>query len=142
MKLEKSIDSWTCKNCGCSLNQNEIKSIKSGVPVSCHCCNHTLAVALYLKKQEQGDSNNDSIVHPVGRLSIRQKVVPLDVEIQKFGDSRSDDSESHDYFAPAAYQKMSDSDKLDAPSFEKICPFCGHKNESGSSVCENCGASI
>jgi hypothetical protein len=142
VKLKKMKDSWFCKNCGYALNQDEITRIKSGVPISCHHCNHTITIDRYLKSPEHDTGNNESaIVHPVGQLSIRQKVVPLDVEIQKFGDARGD-SESHDYYAPATFQDMSDSKRLDAPSFEKVCPFCGHKNGSGSSVCENCGASI
>lgn len=131
-------------NCGCALNQDEITSVKSGVPISCHCCNHTIIINRYLKAPEQDNRIDESVmVHPVGHLSIRQKVLPLDVEIQKFGGASSDDdSESRDHFAPATFQEMSDSKRLDAPSFEKVCPFCGHKNELRNSACDNCGAAI
>ena len=47
-----------------------------------------------------------------------------------------------DYFTPATFQDMPDSEKLDTPSFEKVCPFCGYKNKLGNNVCETCGASI
>lgn len=140
MNLKKTDDSWICKSCGRALNQDEIKSIKSGVPVSCHYCGSTIAIDLYVKSAERGIAKDDGILtHPVGRLEIRQNVVPLDLEIQKFGGARDDDSDS---FAPAAFQDLSDAEKQNAPPFEKICPHCGHKNDAENSICDNCGASI
>jgi len=123
------------------LNQDEIKRIRSGFPTPCRRCGHTIIIDRHLDSSEQDDRDDESgMVHPVGQLRISQKVQPLDVEVQKFGDE--EDSESHDYFAPATFQDMSDSEKLDIPSFEKVCQYCGHTNKSGSSVCETCGASI
>lgn len=144
MKWKISKKPLNCTKCGHTLNQDEIKSVRSGVPISCHHCGHTVIIDHPQKSPEQDDRNDESsVVHPVGQLSIGQRVQPLDVEIQKFGDTPdADDGESHDYFAPAVFQDMSDSEKLDAPSFEKVCPYCGHRNKSGSSVCEMCGAAV
>lgn len=152
MKWKISKKSLTCTKCGHILNQDEIKSVKSGVPISCHQCGHALTIERHLKSPEHDDRNyENSVVHPVGRLSVSQRVQPLDVEIQKFGDNPDEDNgESHDYFAPAAFRDMSASEKLNTPSFEKldtmsfekVCPYCGHKNKSGSSVCETCSAAI
>lgn len=144
MKWKISKKPLTCEKCGHTLSNDEVRSVKAGVPTSCHRCGHTIIVDRHLKSQEQDDREDDGgLVHPVGRLSIGHKVQPLDVDIQKFGDVRDEnEDESRDYFAPAAFQDMSDSERLDAPSFEKVCPYCGHKNRSGSSVCETCGASI
>src|SRR5262249_58377834 len=73
---------------------------------------------------------------PLGRLSIKQSVVPLELEISKFGQTRpayarlfkinsvsvngkavSFDREK-DFFPPAAFLNLTDDEKLAAPSFE------------------------
>jgi DNA-directed RNA polymerase subunit RPC12/RpoP len=140
LKWKISKKSVTCAKCGNTLSQDEVKRIRSGVPTSCRSCGHTIIINRHLNSLEQDDRDEGRMVHPVGRLSIGQKAQPLDIETQKFGDA--DDNESHDYFAPATFQELPDSEKLDAPSFEKMCPYCGHANKSGKNVCESCGASI
>lgn len=78
------------------------------------------------------------VVHPFGSLSVRQKVAPLNVTIDKFGsgpvagDNRFEitgvtaggaglDTESlRDEFAPAQYFDLADSEKLSRKSFEEL----------------------
>lgn len=80
------------------------------------------------------------LVRPLGSLEIDQKVVPLGLTLEKFGNYAPDDismvvikkvvigtdiQEDEDLddiknpFAPAAFKNMSDADKLQAPSYEK-----------------------
>lgn len=91
-----------------------------------------------LKKIE--DAEGTVAVHPKGRLEISQNVLPFNLILQKFGNgpiSGDDDyritelqinEESvdigklnyvKDYFAKAQFIKMSDTEKLSRPSFEK-----------------------
>lgn len=82
-------------------------------------------------------ATGDLLVHPLGDLSVRQRVVPLGITIDRFGnttpsgdrrftigavalgDARPDDLVPvFDYFAPAQFIEISDSDKLRRPSFE------------------------
>jgi hypothetical protein len=76
-------------------------------------------------------------VHPIGVLSVREKVVPLDLEITRYGNATPSDgnlfaisgvqinSEKEawqpiqDYFAAGQFLSLSDADKISAPSFEK-----------------------
>jgi hypothetical protein len=76
-------------------------------------------------------------VHPMGTLTVREKVVPLDLPITRYGNATpSDGSEfsiqgaeinsQHetiapikDYFAAGQFLTLSDADKLSTPSFEK-----------------------
>jgi hypothetical protein len=78
------------------------------------------------------------LVHPLGELSVRQRVVPLKLVLQKFGATRptgplrfeitdvalggvaaDDRTESvREYFAPAQFLEMSDDEKLSRPGFE------------------------
>jgi len=79
------------------------------------------------------------LVRPYGSLEVDQKVVPLDLTMEKFGNYKPDDisrvgigevsigSEIQDTsdvadlknsFAPAAYKEMADKDKLQAASYE------------------------
>jgi hypothetical protein len=71
-------------------------------------------------------------LQPFGVLSVSQKVVPLEYPLQKFGDKKPDVDrfelttalggvrEQREEFAVAQYKKLSDSDKLSAPSFERM----------------------
>ena len=71
-------------------------------------------------------------LQPFGVLSVSQKVVPLAFPLQKFGDKKPDAekfelttvlggvSEQREEFAVAQFKKLSDSDKLSAPSFERM----------------------
>jgi len=88
-----------------------------------------------------GNPADDPAVHPLGQLSVRQRVVPLQVSIDRFGPdplpapSRLDLTNPRlnavgvplaatnpvtDYFAPAQFVTMTDADKLAAPSFEQM----------------------
>jgi len=76
-------------------------------------------------------------VHPIGVLSVREKVVPLDLQITRYAngtpsdgnhfsisDVRINASEEprqaiQDYFATGQFLTLSDADKVSAPSFEK-----------------------
>jgi hypothetical protein len=86
-------------------------------------------------------SEADIVVHPMGFLTVREKIVPLDVPVTKFGNATpSDGSEFslaganlgtsaaaltpvEDYFARAQFQDMPDADKISAPAFELF--HCG-----------------
>jgi hypothetical protein len=86
-----------------------------------------------LRDQPSGDV---IVIHPLSRLSVRQRVLPLDREIARFGSARpSGAREFHitearvngalqevnpvlEYFAPAQFFDMPDDQKLSGPSFE------------------------
>lgn len=81
---------------------------------------------------------NDRLLDPSGTLEVRQTIVPLDLEIQRFSTQRPRDAtrfsiktvscrgdalDSHpldEQFAPAEFLDMSDADKLHRPSFERF----------------------
>ncbi len=94
---------------------------------------------------------DEVVVHPFGTVTVRQKVLPLDVEIQKFGAARPADGQVfsiegistedpitgdpeddlpidpvHEEFVPAHFFELDDSEKLDRKSFERL--------EAGSSL--------
>lgn len=72
--------------------------------------------------------------HPLGQLTVRQKVVPLDVTITRYGNTAPDDGTCfriksakgvaadltpvQEYFAPGNFFALSDDEKLSRPSFE------------------------
>jgi hypothetical protein len=76
------------------------------------------------------------LVHPMGTLAVREKVVPLDLAITRYGNATPADGTSftisqvminsqtestqsiQDYFAAGQYLTLSDADKLSHPSFE------------------------
>jgi hypothetical protein len=78
------------------------------------------------------------LLHPLGTLTIKQTVVPLNFDISKFGPnapsgsrrftirkvSVGDDEQKidpeRDFFAPAQFIEMKDDEKLSRPSFEKM----------------------
>lgn len=81
-------------------------------------------------------AGNDIVIHPVSRLSVRQRVLPLNREIARFGSARpsgarefriteprvngqnADLAPVPEYFAPAQFFDMPDDQKLSGPSFE------------------------
>src|SRR6266550_4176616 len=84
-----------------------------------------------LKKIEQPPDR--IVLHPLGILEVSQKVVPLRLDINKFGNKRPDGvtlfdlkfgeggtEEVREQFAMANFLKFSDSDKLAKKSFEKL----------------------
>ena len=76
-------------------------------------------------------------VHPMGSLSVRENVVPLDLPITRYGNATPSDGnyfaisdvqiDGHeenkqnfqDYFAPGQFLTLSDADKVSHPSFER-----------------------
>ena len=76
-------------------------------------------------------------IHPMGTLSVRENVVPLDLQITRYGnatpsdgnyfsindvqiDGHEEDKQSFtDYFAAGQFLTLSDADKISRPSFEK-----------------------
>ncbi|MFT5822533.1 MAG: hypothetical protein ACI8ZM_003789 [Crocinitomix sp.] len=94
---------------------------------------------LLVTLKDQGDTASDIILtHPNGSLQFNQKVVPLDVAIAKFGKQNPVDfklfsiemtdgggiafpqSSTKDFFAPAEFYNLTDSQKLSRKSFEKM----------------------
>jgi hypothetical protein len=78
------------------------------------------------------NTDESIIAHPDKSLSVSQKIVPLDIEINLFGTAKPSDftkfsieledmSESSvkEEFAPAQFFKISETEKLSRPSFEK-----------------------
>jgi hypothetical protein len=83
-------------------------------------------------------SGDALMVHPLGALSVRQQVVPLDVDIDLFRSARPAGarrfaitalevngsavarSTTREFFAPAQFFEMSDDEKLARPSFEEL----------------------
>ncbi len=76
------------------------------------------------------------LVHPMGTLTVKETVVPLDLPITRYGNATPSDGNEFsiatvqinalaeltqpvtDYFAPGQFLTLSDSDKLAKPSFE------------------------
>lgn len=83
-------------------------------------------------------AGTDIVVHPMGSLTVREKVVPLDVPVTKFGNTAPADggqftiasvtldgspavtSAVQDAFARGQFQQLSDADKISAPAFEQF----------------------
>ena len=77
-------------------------------------------------------------LHPLGTLSVKQTVVPLDLDIARFGNATPADARRftiagvrvndaatafervHDFFAPSQFLDLTDDQKLAAPSFEEM----------------------
>lgn len=90
------------------------------------------------------------VVQPFGVLSISQKVTPLKLDLEKFGNKKPDVSrfelttalddftDEREEFAVANFRKLSDSDKLSAPSFEQMISgltfSTGDATETGARV--------
>jgi hypothetical protein len=80
----------------------------------------------------------DVLLHPLGTLTVKQTVVPLNLDISRFGQavpagerhfsishvSLGDEEQTtdivKDFFAPAEFFEMSDDEKLSRPSFESM----------------------
>ena len=75
-------------------------------------------------------------LHPLGQLTVSQSIVPLDMDISRFGDAAPAGERRftihtvspgwqtlqavREFFAPAQFFEMSDADKLSRPSFESM----------------------
>ncbi|WP_413935685.1 DUF6603 domain-containing protein [Nitrospira sp. BLG_1] len=84
------------------------------------------------------EPNTELVIHPLSRLSVRQRVLPLDREISRFGVARSSGTRLFritearvnsqvkslepvtEFFAPAQFLDMPDDQKLSGPSFERM----------------------
>lgn len=103
-------------------------------------------------------NDNAVLVKPYGSLEVDQKVVPLDVTMDKFGNYKPDDiskavikrvaiggvNQSTQYmahlqnlFAPAAFKNLTDQDKLTAPSYEE--QKSGVRVSSTDNITFDCG---
>jgi hypothetical protein len=89
-------------------------------------------------------------LHPLSTLGVRQNVVPLDLRLTRFGNTRPSQAQAfriqqaavggqsvtlhseplRDFFAPAQFRDMSDDEKLAAPAFEELA--AGVQFSSGS----------
>jgi len=81
---------------------------------------------------------NEVLLHPLGTLTVKQSIVPLNTDISKFGQttpagarrftinsvSLGDQNQTaqpvSDFFAPAQFFELSDDEKLSRPSFEPM----------------------
>lgn len=84
------------------------------------------------------DDTASAPVHPGGFVEVAQRVAPLDVELEHFGNAEIAGQDTlnvadvaaggggiawefvEDWFAPAQFFDFTDDEKLDAPSFEKM----------------------
>ncbi len=96
----------------------------------------TVAVSLATQKP----TDQTLCVHPIGTLQVKEAIVPLDVPITRYGNSAPSDGTEfsiqsvqinsqtetiqpiQDYFAPGQFLNLSNTDKINAPSFEEIDP--------------------
>ena len=81
---------------------------------------------------------SDVLLHPLGALTVKQNIVPLDMDISRFGQAAPAGARRFaissvslggqnqtvqpvkDFFAPAQFFEMSDDEKLSRPSFESM----------------------
>lgn len=84
------------------------------------------------------EATESLVLHPSGTLIVNQKLLPLDLDVEKLGNQTISDikrvsitiAESgtdkldllpeEEHFARAQYQKLSDAEKLSKPSFERM----------------------
>lgn len=89
--------------------------------------------------REIESSPDEVLAHPMGKIGVRQTVVPLEFRIEKYGEATPSGytrfeieavsvggeaaielgATKTEQFAPAKYTKMSDSEKMDSPAFEE-----------------------
>src|SRR5262245_18895878 len=80
----------------------------------------------------------DALLHPLGAMTVKQNVVPLNMDISRFGQAAPAGARRFtistvslgglsqttqpvkDFFAPAQFFEMSDDEKLSRPSFEQL----------------------
>mgnify|MGYP001167432322 FL=1 len=92
---------------------------------------NSLLVAL---RKLEATEDDELVLHPVGTLQVSQKLLPLDLDVDKFGSQTISDAkrftidvvaggldkvrDAEDQFAIAQYQTMEDGDKLSRPAFQ------------------------
>lgn len=91
---------------------------------------------LYVSLRELDTKAGELVLHPLGTLQISQRAVPLNLKIDKIGNSKAEDGslfsvkvttsglsetgmKPKEKFAIAQYQNLSNDEKLTRPSFEK-----------------------
>lgn len=96
------------------------------------------------------------LVHPFGKIAVSQRVVPLELKIEKFGDASPSNQgpfkistismggkpsvspeTTKDFFAPAQFLELSNDEKVASPSFELFdsgISLAPHAITMGSSV--------
>lgn len=97
--------------------------------------NKNLLVSLRSFKPSE---NSDLVLHPAGSLVVQQKLLPLNVKIDKIGNQKVEDVQKisitearsgglnltikpiDENFARGQYQNLTDAEKLSKPSFEKM----------------------
>ena len=107
------------------------------------------------QSEAESEGSDEVLAHPLGGISVRQTVVPLQSRIEKFGNMVPRDYEEfritdvqvdgtslgtgakRERFAPAKYKQMKDSEKLNSPSF--VEREAGRA--AGSDTCYFAGAS-
>jgi hypothetical protein len=92
----------------------------------------------FVTLREIGNEDGDVLTHPLGVIGVRQRVVPLNVSIERFGNARParytrfdiasvsvqsgtitlEGDDLKEKFAPAQYLDLTESEKLSRPSFE------------------------
>ena len=101
--------------------------------------------------RDVGGNGGSLLAHPLGKLTVLQKVVPLGITIEKYGDSLPESGNHftlddtvilgsgnsqqilqtqtiNEHFAPAHFFELSDDEKISRPSFEQEeagCTFAG-----------------
>lgn len=93
---------------------------------------------LLVSLRKLNESTESLVLHPAGVLVLQQRILPLDLDIDKVGNQKTSDIKRAaisqvnsagnpltatpvtESFARAQYQNMSDADKLSKPSFEKL----------------------
>ncbi len=93
--------------------------------------NHTIQVSV----KELKSSDGSTVVHPFGVLSFSQRLLPLEIALDKFGNKKPKDVNqfsitpadsgvtsvpTNEQFAPATFIAMNDSQKLASPSFQQM----------------------
>ena len=92
-------------------------------------------------RKTEGEPERETLLaHPRGTLGVRQQVVPLGVDIEKYGNAKPANTRFllsklsvtgvgrdlggqtalREKFAPAKFRKMSDSEKLESKAFEQL----------------------
>jgi hypothetical protein len=105
--------------------------------------------------ESEGEEGNEPtedtlLAHPLGTLGVRQQVVPIGVDIEKYGNAKPAHSkfslsslsvtgvgtdlgkqeDLREKFAPAKFKKMSDSEKMESEPFERLP--AGKRVENGA----------
>lgn len=102
--------------------------------------NQSQMVTLRSRADQPGQAaTNEVLIHPLSVLTVKQGVVPLDMDISRFGQTtpagarrftidkvslggqdQTTKKAVRDFFAPAQFFEMSDAEKLSRPSFDQM----------------------